>query len=124
MEVLERPDGELIIRYEGRRVATQEPPPRMGALWSGATAWSPGPELRRVVSSVGDRHISRSQQRRLAALEPVRPAEPVLKPVASKPVAGKDAAAKDIASKALNPWERTPTPTQLGPVEGNPEGPA
>ena len=66
-----------------------------------------------MVSSVGDHHISRSQQGRLAALEPVRPAEPVLKPVAGKPVAGKDAAAKDIASKALNPWERTPTPTQL-----------
>ena len=118
VEVLERPDGELSIRYEGRRVATQGAPPRMGALWAGATAWSPGPELRRVVSSVGDHHISRSQQGRLAALEPVRPAEPVLKPVAGKPVAGKpvagkDAAAKDIASKALNPWERTPTPTQL-----------
>ena len=75
VEVLERPDGLLIVRYEGRRVATQEPPPRMGALWAGVTAWSPGPELKRVVSSVGDHHISRSQQRRLAALEPVRPAE-------------------------------------------------
>ena len=84
VEVLERPDGQLIVRYEGRRVATQEPPPRMGALWAGVTAWSPGPELRRVVSSVGDHHISRSQQRRLAALEPVRPAEPALKPVAGK----------------------------------------
>ena len=108
VEVLERPDGELIVRYEGRRVATQEPPPRMGALWAGVTAWSPGPELKRIVSSVGDHHISRSQQRRLAALEPVRPAEAAL-----KPVAGKNTAAKDAASKATNPWERTPTPTQL-----------
>ena len=38
----------------------------------------------------------------------MRPAEPALKPVAGKP-----AAAKDIATKALNPWTRTPTPTQL-----------
>ena len=67
VEVLERPDGELIVRYEGCRVATQEPPPRIGALWAGVTAWSPGPELKRVVSSVGDHHISRSQQRQLAA---------------------------------------------------------
>ena len=103
VEVLERPDGELIVRYEGRRVAAQEPPPRMGALWVGVTAWSPGPELKRVVSSVGDHHISRSQQRRLAALEPVRPTNPALKPVDGK----------DTASKASNPWERTPTPTQL-----------
>ena len=29
VEVLERPDGELIVRYEDRRVVTQEPPPRM-----------------------------------------------------------------------------------------------
>ena len=56
VEVLKRPDSQLIVRYEGRRVATQEPPPRMGALWAGVTAWSPGPELRRVVSSVGDHH--------------------------------------------------------------------
>ena len=72
VDVLERPDGELIIQYQGRTVATQEPPPRMGALWASVTAWSPGPELKRIVSSVGDHHISRSQQRRLAALEPVR----------------------------------------------------
>ena len=35
VEVLERPDGQLIVRYEGHRVSTQEPPPRMGALWAG-----------------------------------------------------------------------------------------
>ena len=108
VEVLERPDGEPIIRYDGRRVAAQEPPPRMGALWAGVTAWSPGPELKRVVSSVGDHHISRSQQRRLAALEPVRPVE-----TAHKPVSGKDPAGKDTASEVSNPWTRTPTPTQL-----------
>ena len=61
-----------------------------------------------MVSSVGDHHISQSQRRRLAALEPVRPTEPAL-----KTVAGKNAAAKETASSASNPWERTPTPTQL-----------
>ena len=61
-----------------------------------------------MVSSVGDHHISRSQQRRLAALEPVRPAEPAL-----KAIPGQHTAAKATASKATNPWERTPTPTQL-----------
>ena len=34
VEVLERPDGELIVQYQGHTVATQEPPPRMGALWA------------------------------------------------------------------------------------------
>ena len=72
VEVLERPDGELIVQYQGHTVATQEPPPRMGALWASVHSWSPGPELKRIVSNVGDHHISKSQQRRLAALEPVR----------------------------------------------------
>ena len=31
--VLERPDGELIVQYEGHTVATQEPPRRMDALF-------------------------------------------------------------------------------------------
>ena len=103
VEVLERPDGELIVRYQARRVATQEPPPRMGARWASVTAWSPGPELRRVVSSVGDHHISRSQRRRLTALEPVRPAEPAFKLVASK-----DAAEQATASTGSNPWSVRP----------------
>ena len=127
VEVLKRSDGELIVRYEGHRVATPEPLPRMGALWAGVTAWSPGPELRHVVSSVEDHHISRSQQRRLAALEPVRPTEPAL-----KPVAGHNAAAKAIASTTSNPWTRTSTPTQFawwkatqkGRLKGCPCGPS
>ena len=52
--------------------------------------------------------MSRSQQCHLATLEPVRPAEPAL-----KPVAGKIAAARETVSKTTNPWTRTPTPTQL-----------
>ena len=88
-------------------------------LWAGATAWSPGPELKRIVSSVGDHHISRSQQRRLAALEPVPPAAPAI-----KPVAGKEAAAKDAASKTSNPWDAYAHANPAGPVEGDPESPA
>ncbi len=53
VEVLERPDSELIVQYQGHTVATQEPPPLT------------------IVSNVWDHHISKSQQRRLAALEPV-----------------------------------------------------
>ena len=103
VDVLEQPDGELIVQYQGHTVATQEPPPRMGALWASGTAWSPGPELKRIVSSVGDHHISRSQQRHLAALEPVRIDEAAVHTVAKQ----------GATSKAANPWERTPTPTQL-----------
>ncbi len=62
VEVLERPDGEVIIKYEGRTVATQEPPPRMGARWASVSPWSPGPELKRIGGSVGDYDIGKSQQ--------------------------------------------------------------
>ena len=51
---------------------------------------------------MGDYHISKSQQRRLAALEPVRIDEATVKTVAGK----------DVASKAPITWERTPIPTQ------------
>ena len=102
VDVLERPDGELIVQYQGHTVATQEPPPRMGALWAAVTAWSPGPELKRIVSSVGDHHISKFQQQRLAALEPVHIDEATIKATVER----------DPASNTLNPWERTPTPTQ------------
>ena len=102
VEVLERPDGELIVQYQDHTVATQEPPPRMGALWAAVSPWSPGPELRRIVSSVGDHHISKSPQRRLAALEPVRIDEARVKTVVEK----------DVVSKAPATWGRTPTPTQ------------
>ena len=107
VDVLERPDGELIIQYQGRTVATQEPPPRMGALWAGVTAWSPGPELKRIVSSAGDHHISKSQQQRLAALEPVHIDEARADQARAKATAKKDASAG-----TLNTWPRTPTPTQ------------
>ena len=84
-------------------MATQEPPPRMGALWASVTAWSPGPELKRIVSSVGGHHISRSQQRHLAAREPVRIDEAAVNTVAEN----------DVVCKATSTWGRTPTPTQL-----------
>ena len=102
VEVLERPDSELIVQYQGHTVATQEPPPRMGALWASVNPWSPGPELKRIVSSMGDHHISKSPQRRLAALEPVHLDEARVETVAGK----------DVVSKAPATWGRTPTPTQ------------
>ena len=108
VEMLERPDGQLIVRYEGRRIATQEPPPRMGALWAGVTAWSRDRNSNASSAGVGDHHISRSQQHLLATLEPVRPAEPAV-----KSVAGKETVAREADNKATNPWTRTPTPTQL-----------
>ena len=83
-------------------MAMQEPRPRMGAVWAAVSPWSPGPELKRIVSGVVDHHISKSQQQRLAALEPVRIDEARVKAVAEK----------DVVSKAPTTCGRTPTLTQ------------
>ena len=112
VEVLERPDSELIVQYQGHTVATQEPPPRMGALWAAVSPWSPGPELRRIVSNMGDHHISKSPQRRLAALEPVRIDEARVKTVAGRRQQG----AGHMGAYADAHPE--------GPVEGDPAGQA
>ena len=102
VEVLERPDGELIVQYQGHSVAMQEPPPRMGAVWAAVSPRSPGPELKRIVSGVCDHHISKSQQQRVVALEPVCIDEARVKTVAEK----------DVVSKAPTTCGRTPTLTQ------------
>ncbi len=41
MDVLERADGELMIRYQGEAVDYQEGPPPFSALWGAASACSP-----------------------------------------------------------------------------------
>ena len=44
VDVMERADGELMIRYQGEAVDYQEGPPPSSALWSAANACFPGPE--------------------------------------------------------------------------------
>ena len=63
LEVLERADGELMIRYQGEQVDFQEGPPPSSALWGAASACSPGPESQEAADGV------EAQRERLAALE-------------------------------------------------------
>ena len=82
VEVLERADGELMIRYQGEAVDFQEGPPPSSALWGAASACSPGPELHQVADGVAhgymngymnghmNGHMNEAQRERLAALEP------------------------------------------------------
>ena len=42
VEVLERADGELLIRYQGEAVDFQEGPPSSSALWGAGSIGSPG----------------------------------------------------------------------------------
>ena len=47
VDVLERADGELIIRYQGEVVDFQEGPPPSSALWGADSGCSSDPEQRR-----------------------------------------------------------------------------
>ena len=69
MDVLERADGELMIRYQGEAVDYQEGPPPSSALWGAARGCSPGPELQEATDGVVNNHLNEAQRERLAALE-------------------------------------------------------
>ena len=60
VDVLERADGELMIRYHGETVDFQEAPPPSSALWGLAGPCSPGPELQKVAGGPCQRALQRS----------------------------------------------------------------
>ena len=69
VDVLERADGELLIRYQGEAVDYQDGPPPSSALWGAASACSPGPEQQEGAYGVVNSHLNEAQRERLAALE-------------------------------------------------------
>ena len=69
VDVLERADGELMIRYQGEAVDYQEGPPPSSALWGAARACSPGSELPGGTDGGVNSHLNEAQRERLAALE-------------------------------------------------------
>ena len=69
VDVLERADGELMIRYQGEAVDYQEGPPPSSALWGAASACSPGPEQQECADGVVNSYLNEAQRERLAALE-------------------------------------------------------
>ena len=69
VDVLERADGELMIRYQGEAVDYQEGPPPSSALWGAASVCSPGPEQQDVADGVVNSHLNEAQRERLATLE-------------------------------------------------------
>ena len=107
VDVLERADGELLIRYQGEAVDYQEGLPPSSALWGADTGCSPGPglqpELQEVAVEVADSaavtHLDEVQRKRLATLE------------SSAEEAAKRAGGKE--KPARHQLHRRPTPTQL-----------
>ena len=69
VDVLERADGELMIRYQGEAVDYQEGPLPSSALWGADSACSTDPELQGGADGVVNSHLNEAQRERLSILE-------------------------------------------------------
>ena len=69
VDVLERADGELMIRYHGEAVDFQEGPPPSSALWGADSGCSPDPGLQEATDGVAHSHLNVAQRERLSTLE-------------------------------------------------------
>ena len=110
VEVLERADGELMIRYHGETVDFQEAPPPSSALWGLAGPCSPGPELQKVAGGPANGHFNEAQRKLLAALETADEEEADVKGAAVKGEGGK-------GKPVRHSLHRAPTPTQQARCE-------
>ncbi len=69
VEVLERADGELMIKYQGETVEFQEGDPPASALWGEGTGRSSTPEKSGAADDQTGSHLDETQQKLLADLE-------------------------------------------------------
>ena len=105
VDVLERADGELMVRYQGEAVDFQEGPPPSSALWGASTGCSPDPELQEVADGTASSHLNEAQREHLATLESSDQDEVNVK--------GKGAKRRGGKGKPLrHQLHRTPTQTQ------------
>ena len=69
VEVLERADGELLIRYQGEVVDFQEAAPPSAALWGEGSGSFPSPEGSEVADGAANGHLDDDQRKLLAGLD-------------------------------------------------------
>ena len=105
VDVLERADGELMIRYQGEAVDYQKGPPPSSALWGADTGCSPDPELQEVADGTASGHLNEAQRERLATLESSDQDGVNVEGKGAKRRGGK-------AKPVRHQLHRTPTPTQ------------
>ena len=109
VDVLERADGELMIRYQGEAVDYQEGPPPSSVLWGAASACSPGPEQQEGADGVVNSHLNEAQRERLAALESSESSDQDEVNVEGKGAKRMGGKGKPVRRRL----HRTPTATQL-----------
>ena len=69
VDVLERADGELLIRYQGEAVDFQEAAQPTAAFWGEGTGCFPGLEGSEAAGGLANGHLDDDQRKLLAALE-------------------------------------------------------
>ncbi len=70
VEVLERADGQLMIRYHGETVDFQESPQPLSSLWGATIPNTSGPDLQPLLKDGVNGHLNQAQRILLDALEP------------------------------------------------------
>ena len=98
VDVMERADGKLMVRYQGEAVEFQEGPSPSSALWGADSGCSPGLELQEATDGVVHSHLNVAQRERLYILESAAQEEAERRGDKGKPV--------------RHQLHRTPTSTQ------------
>ena len=105
VDVLERADGELMIRYQGKAVDFQEAAPPSAALWGEGSGSFPSPEGSEVADGAANGHLNQAQRELLAGL-----VSSVRRKAKAKKATGQGRGTQgNLLRHQLN---RTPTPTQ------------
>ena len=86
VDVLQRADGELMIRYQGEAVDYQEGPLPSSALWGADSACSTDPEPQGGADGVVNSHLNEAQRERLHILESAAQEEAERRAGRTKPV--------------------------------------
>ena len=105
VKVLERADGDLMLRYQAEVVDFQEGPPPSSALWGNDSGYSSDPELEKVADGVANSHLNQAQQALLSTLEPADEDDANVEGVATRRRGEKE---KPLRHQS----HRTPTATQ------------
>ena len=105
VELLERADGELMLRYQGEAVDYQEADQPTASLWGEGTGHLPSADQPEAAAGLVSSHLDENQQKLLAALD-----SSVEKRAKARKATGKGRAEKE--KPVRHQLHRTPTPTQ------------
>ena len=105
VDLLERSDGELMIRYQGETVDFQEATLRSPALWGEGSGSFPSPEESEVADGAANGHLDEGQRKLLAGLE-----SSVQRKAKARKATGQGRGTQ--GNPLRHQLNRTPTPTQ------------